>query len=141
VLVAAFGTVSFFYTREDAIWVVPFLLVFVLIYLGSVFCLWRKTGERHYLGKGLFVLVPFLCLWLTGQLIAAQNEKYYGIRTTNELQDSGFAEMYKSMMAVKPEEDIPGVTLTSEKLARMCDVCPTLKELEPYFQSSKEFWA
>ena len=141
VLVAAFGTVSFFYTREDAIWVVPFLLVFVLIYLGSVFCLGRKTGERHYLGKGLFVLVPFLCLWLTGQLIAVQNEKYYGIRTTNELQDSGFAEMYKSMMAVKPKEDIPGVTLTSEKLARMCDVCPTLKEMEPYFQSSKEFWA
>lgn len=141
VLTAAFGTVSFFYTREDAIWVMPFLLVFLVIYLGSIFCLWRNTGERHYIGKGVLVLVPFLCLWLTGQLIAAQNEKHYGIRTTNELQDSGFAEMYKSMMAVKPEEDIPGVTLTSEKIARMCDACPTLKELEPYFQSSKEYWA
>lgn len=141
VLTAAFGTVSFFYTREDAIWVMPFLLVFLVIYLGSIFCLWRNTGERQYIGKGVLVLVPFLCLWLTGQLIAAQNEKHYGIRTTNELQDSGFAEMYKSMMAVKPEEDIPGVTLTSEKIARMCDACPTLKELEPYFQSSKEYWA
>ncbi len=141
VLTAAFGTVSFFYTREDAIWVMPFLLVFLVIYLGSIFCLWRNTRERHYIGKGVLVLVPFLCLWLTGQLIAAQNEKHYGIRTTNELQDSGFAEMYKSMMAVKPEEDIPGVTLTSEKIARMCDACPTLKELEPYFQSSKEYWA
>lgn len=141
VLAAAFGTVSFFYTREDAIWVVPFLLVFLAVYLGSVFCLFRKTGERAYIGKGILVLVPFLFLWLTGQVIAAQNESHYGIRTTNELQDSGFAKMYKSMMAVKPNEDIPGVTLTSEKLARMCDACPTLKELEPYFQSSKEFWA
>ncbi|MEH2955521.1 hypothetical protein VV089_21530 [Candidatus Merdisoma sp. JLR.KK011] len=141
VLAAAFGTVSFFYTREDAIWVVPFLLVFLAVYLGSVFCLFRKTGERAYIGKGILVLVPFLFLWLTGQVIAAQNESHYGIRTTNELQDSGFAKMYKSMMAVKPNEDISGVTLTSEKLARMCDACPTLKELEPYFQSSKEFWA
>ena len=60
VLAAAFGTVSFFYTREDAIWVVPFLLVFLAVYLGSVFCLFRKTGERAYIGKGILVLVPFL---------------------------------------------------------------------------------
>lgn len=140
-LAATFGTVSFFYTREDAIWVVPFLLVFLVIYLGSILGLWRKTRENYYIGKGILVLVPFLCLWLAGQLIAAQNERYYGIRTTNELQDSGFAQMYKSMMAVKPNEDIPGVTLTREKIARMCEVCPTLKELEPYFQSSREYWA
>ncbi|MEH2957927.1 hypothetical protein [Candidatus Merdisoma sp. JLR.KK006] len=140
-LAAVFGTVSFFYTREDAIWVVPFLLVFLAVYLGSIFGLWRKSKEKGYIGKGILVLVPFLCLWLAGQLIAAQNEKYYGIHTTNELQDSGFAEMYKSMMAVKPNEDIPGVTLTREKIARMCDACPTLKELEPYFQSSREYWA
>lgn len=141
VLAATVGTVSFFYTREDAIWVVPFLVVFAIVYAGSIFGLWRKTKERRYIGKGFFVLIPFLCLWLTGQLIAAQNEKYYGSPTANELQNSGFAEMYKSMMAVKPNEDIPGVTLTREKLARMCDACPTLKELEPYFQSSKEYWA
>ena len=141
VVTAAFGMVSFFYTREDAIWVVPFLLVFLAVYLGNMLCLWKKTKERQYLGKGLLVLVPFLCLWLTGQLIAAQNERHYGIRTTNELQDSGFAKMYQSMMAVKPEEEIPGVTLTREKIARMCDACPTLKELEPYFQSSREYWA
>ncbi len=140
-LAAVFGTVSFFYTREDAIWVVPFLLVFLAVYLGSIFGLWRKSKEKGYIGKGILVLVPFLCLWLAGQLIAAQNEKYYGIHTTNELQDSGFAEMYKSMMAVKPNEEIPGVTLTREKIARMCDACPTLKELEPYFQSSREYWA
>lgn len=140
-LAAVFGTVSFFYTREDAIWVVPFLLVFLAVYLGSIFGLWRKSKEKGYIGKEILVLVPFLCLWLAGHLIAAQNEKYYGIHTTNELQDSGFAEMYKSMMAVKPNEDIPGVTLTREKIARMCDACPTLKELEPYFQSSREYWA
>ena len=49
--------------------------------------------------------------------------------------------MYKSMMAVKPEEDIPGVTMTREKVARMCDECPTLKKLEPYIQSSRIYWA
>lgn len=140
-LSATLGTVSFFYTREDAIWVAPFLLVFLAVYLGSILGLWRKTRENKYIGKGILVLVPFLCLWLTGQLIASQNENYYGIRTTNELQDSGFAKMYRSMMAVKPNEDIPGVTLTREKITRMCDACPTLKELEPYIQSSKEYWA
>lgn len=140
-LAAAAGTVSFFYTREDAVWVMPFLVVFLLVYLCSLFSLWRKTKERSYMGKAVLTLVPFFCLWLAGQLIAGQNAKYYGIRTANELQDSGFAQMYHSMMAVKPEEDIPGVTLTNEKIARMCDACPTLKKLEPYFQSSKEYWA
>ena len=138
---AAAGTVSFFYTREDAIWVVPFLIVFVLVYLGSLFGLWRKERSRSYVLKAVLVLLPFFCLWGAGKWIARQNLNHYGIEVTNELQSGGFAEMYKSMMSVKPEEDIPGVTMTNEKIARMCEVCPTLKELEPYIQSSKEYWA
>ncbi len=141
VAAAAAGTVSFFYTREDAIWVAPFLAVFLLVYLGSIFISWRENRQKEHVFRGLLVLLPFLLLWVTGELIASRNEKYYGIRTVNELQDSGFSEMYRSMMAVKPEEEIPGVTITSEKIARMCAVCPTLKELEPYFQTSKEYWA
>jgi len=140
-LMAAFGTVSFFYTREDAIWIVPFLGVFAAVYLGGLFRIWRRQREKQSLWKALVFAVPFLCLFAAGQIIAAQNLTHYGIRTTNELQDSGFSKMYQSMMAVKPREEIPGVTLTGEKLARMCAVCPTLKELEPYFQSSKEYWA
>lgn len=138
---ATAGTVSFFYTREDAIWVVPFLIVFVLVYLGSLFGLWRKERSRSYVLKAVLVLLPFFCLWGAGKWIARQNLNHYGLEVTNELQSGGFAEMYKSMMSVKPEEDIPGVTMTNEKIARMCEVCPTLKELEPYIQSSKEYWA
>ena len=115
-LTAAVGMVTFFYTREDAIWVEPFLLVFLL-------------------------LLPVLSVWGAGQLIAQENDNHYNIRLTNELQKGGFAEMYKSMMAVKPEEDIPGVTMTREKIARMCDECPTLEKLEPYIQSSRLYWA
>ena len=162
-IAAAAGTVSFFYTREDAIWIVPFLVVFVLVYLGSLFGMWRRERKteqtempvsaagtagkktlgtaRPYMLKVLLVLVPFLSLWGAGKWIARQNLNHYGIEVTNELQSGGFAEMYKSMMSVKPEEDIPGVTMTNEKIARMCEVCPTLKELEPYIQSSKEYWA
>ena len=67
VLTAALGTVSFFYTREDAIWVAPFLFVFLAVYLGNVICLFKQTGERRYIGKGLLVLAPFLCLWQIGR--------------------------------------------------------------------------
>lgn len=140
-LTAAAGMVSFFYTREDAIWVEPFLIVFVLVYLGTMFFLWRKEHAKAYAVKAVLVLLPFLCVWGAGQLIAQENYNHYNIRLTNELQKGGFAEMYKSMMAVKPEEDIPGVTMTREKVARMCDECPTLKELEPYIHSSRLYWA
>ena len=140
-LTAAAGMVSFFYTREDAIWVEPFLLVFLLVYLGNMFFLWRKEHAKVYAVKAVLVLLPFLCVWGAGQLIAQENYNHYNIRLTNELQKGGFAEMYKSMMAVKPEEDIPGVTMTREKVARMCDECPTLKELEPYIHSSRLYWA
>ncbi len=140
-LTAAAGMVSFFYTREDAIWVEPFLIVFVLVYLGTMFFLWRKEHAKAYAVKAVLVLLPFLCVWGAGQLIAQENDNHYNIRLTNELQKGGFAEMYKSMMAVKPEEDIPGVTMTREKIARMCDECPTLEKLEPYIQSSRLYWA
>lgn len=140
-LTAAAGMVTFFYTREDAIWVEPFLLVFLLVYLGTMFFLWKKEHRREYVGKAVLVLLPFLCVWGAGQLIAQENDNHYNIRLTNELQKGGFAEMYKSMMAVKPEEDIPGVTMTREKIARMCDECPTLEKLKPYIQSSRLYWA
>ena len=140
-LTAAAGMVTFFYTREDAIWVEPFLLVFLLVYLGTMFFSWKKEHRREYVGKAVLVLLPFLCVWGAGQLIAQENDNHYNIRLTNELQKGGFAEMYKSMMAVKPEEDIPGVTMTREKIARMCDECPTLEKLEPYIQSSRLYWA
>ena len=140
-LIAAVGMVTFFYTREDAIWVEPFLLVFLLVYLGTMFFSWKKEHRREYVGKAVLVLLPFLSIWGAGQLIAQENDNHYNIRLTNELQKGGFAEMYKSMMAVKPEEDIPGVTMTREKIARMCDECPTLEKLEPYIQSSRLYWA
>ena len=140
-LIAAVGMVTFFYTREDAIWVEPFLLVFLLVYLGTMFFSWKKEHRREYVGKAVLVLLPFLSVWGAGQLIAQENDNHYNIRLTNELQKGGFAEMYKSMMAVKPEEDIPGVTMTREKIARMCDECPTLEKLEPYIQSSRLYWA
>ncbi len=140
-LTAAVGMVTFFYTREDAIWVEPFLLVFLLVYLGTMFFSWKKEHRREYVGKAVLVLLPFLSVWGAGQLIAQENYNHYNIRLTNELQKGGFAEMYKSMMAVKPEEDIPGVTMTREKIARMCDECPTLEKLEPYIQSSRLYWA
>ena len=140
-LTAAIGMVTFFYTREDAIWVEPFLIVFVLVYLGNLFVLWRKEHAKVYVAKAVLILLPFLSVWGAGQLIAQENYTHYNISLTNELQKGGFAEMYKSMMAVKPEEDIPGVTMTREKVARMCDECPTLKKLEPYIQSSRIYWA
>lgn len=138
---ASAGVVSFFYTREDAVWVLPFLAVFAAVYGGSLFGLFRRERNRGYLVKLLLLALPFLGLWGTGQAIARMNERHYGVRVVNELQEGGFARMYKSMMAVKPEEDIHGVTITREKLDRMCDVCPTLKGLEPYFDSSRKFWA
>lgn len=155
ILTATAGMVSFFHTREDALWVEPFLAVFVLVYLASLFGIWREEqGNREkntqrevwrtvrpYVLKAVLVAVPFLCTLGAGKWIAHQNLKHYGVEVTNELQEGGFAQMYKSMMSVKPEEEIPGVTMTREKIARMCQVCPTLKELEPYIQSSKEFWA
>lgn len=69
-LTAAIGMVTFFYTREDAIWVEPFLIVFVLVYLGNLFVLWRKEHAKVYVAKAVLILLPFLSVWGAGQLIA-----------------------------------------------------------------------
>ena len=81
IIAAAAGTASFFYTREDAIWGVPFLVVFTLVYLGSLAGLWRKERQkaRQYAVKAALVLLPFLCTWAAGRWIARQNLSHYGI--------------------------------------------------------------
>lgn len=93
---------------EDAIWVEPFLLVFLLVYLGTMFFSWKKGAQARICGKGsagAFALPQRLGRRTAD--CAMENDNHYNIRLTNELQKGGFAEMYKSMMAVKPEEDIP----------------------------------
>ncbi len=141
IVVASFGWASFVFTREDYIWVVPFLLVFIFVYTGMIIGEFLKEKKKIVLIKIGMILIPFFFTFMVGQGISLLNQHYYGIYTTNELNDSGFTKMYKTMMSVKPEEDIWGVTITQEKIARMCEVSPTLKEIEPYFETARELWA
>ena len=43
---AIFGLISFYYTREDAIWILPFVAVVTLIYIGTVIYRYRVFQKK-----------------------------------------------------------------------------------------------
>ena len=119
---------SIWNTREDALWVVPFLLVAGIVMLAG-----RLKGQRKWyriVCSVILFLMPFLVLAGGNAALAAINQNVYGLPVRNETE-AGFGELLKTMYSIKNREHIEHVSVSAEKLERMYGVSPTLRKIEP----------
>lgn len=86
----------FWFNREDSIWILPFLMVASLI-MGIY---WLKKKE---LFKVLLLFLPLAGFLLTNNFIKAENNKYYGVKITNELQQGSFPLVMENLYRINPE--------------------------------------
>lgn len=156
-VLAGFTISMMWNTREDGIWIMPFIIVVTLVLLG-----WTIWSVYHNLSIGLSVgklkkfkyvfnkacvskliviILPLFIFWGGNQVISAINYAVYGIYTTNEVNDSNFTDVMKSIYAVKPNEEILYVSVTREKLDRIYEVSPTLNSIHDYMEASMNAWA
>lgn len=144
-------------TREDGIWIMPFVIVVTLVLVG--YTVWYayhnvRTGStigklkrfklsitKPNVAKIIVMFLPLIILWGGNQIISAMNYAVYGIYTTNEVNSSNFTKVMKSIYAVKPEEDIQYVSVTREKLDRIYKVSPTLNSIKDEMEASMDAWA
>ena len=119
---------SIWNTREDALWVVPFVLVAGIVMLAG-----RLKGQRKWyriVCSVVLFLMPFLVLAGGNTAIAIINRNVYGLPVRNETE-AGFGELLSTMYSIKNREHIEHVSVSAEKLERMYAVSPTLKKIEP----------
>ena len=120
-------------TREDTIWTIPLIIVFMILAIGKAIklnCDWKK----RILTFGIIIL-PICGVFCSKMVISTLNYENYGIRTTNELNDSNYTKAVMLIMSVKPEEEIDYVEITHETLQRIYEVSPAFATLEDVIES------
>ena len=120
-------------TREDAIWMLPIVLVAGVVML-ALRLKARRTPKAAALAAVLF-LAPFLVLLGGNTAVSLANQHYYGMRIVNEA-DAGFGQMIKTMYSIRNAEHIEHVSVSAEKLERMYQVSPTLRQIRPELTES-----
>ncbi len=125
---------TLWFTREDAIWSIPLVIVSMAAII--IKCIKSKTVK---ITKRVLVLfVPISILILSIQLVSALNYKYYGVYLVNELNDSNYNKAYKEMMRIKPDVEVPYVEVTHDTLKKIYKVSPSMQTLEDSFENYYE---
>ena len=132
-IIASFSLSVFYYTREDSMWIIPFLAFMIVV--TSVFLIIKmRESIIERIVKIILLILPIIVLNLTGNYIASKNEMFYGLKIKNTLQEGYFVEAIKAIYAVKPNEDIEHVTVTGEKVLRMANASPSFASITPALQ-------
>lgn len=134
------GLVSFYYTREDAIWILPFVLTVTLIYIGTVIYRFWRFNKKDMLARILLIVLPLVFLSGTGKAIGFLNQHYYGTSVVNELNDGAFAEMMKTIYSVEDEKEIKQTSVSRAKLELLYENSPTLAGIREEMDAQLAAW-
>ncbi|MFZ1493880.1 MAG: hypothetical protein WAU60_10780 [Candidatus Competibacter denitrificans] len=133
-LVCGLSIAAFWLTREEGIWILPFLLPIILwIIVTALF-----TKPRNWYTV-LIVAIPVLIPLLAIQAVSMINLAYYGIFTTVELKTPELKAAYGALTRVRPVEHKSQVPVTKDTRLRIYQVSPAFSELRPYFEK-EGFW-
>ena len=95
-LIAGISLSAFYYTREDSMWIVPFVL-FMTVSIIIAKIMTEKKINLELLSKMIIAIIPIICLILFGKYISLKNEEYYGLRTKNVLTESKYTAAINSI--------------------------------------------
>ena len=126
----AFFSVAFFWqTREDAIWIVPFLILYALIMIVLFFV--EHENAKNKLKKSICVILPILSIPISIAAVSVINHHYYGSYICNELSQGNFSDALQNMYTAQTDTpEIEYVTITQEKLQKLYAYSPSLAEIE-----------
>jgi len=137
---AVTGLVSFYYTREDAIWIMPFVLVVTFIYLGTVIYRFWRFQKKEMLVKIFLILLPLVCVAGAGKAIGFLNQHYYGTSVINELNDGAFAQMMKTIYSVDDEKQLEQTSVSRAKLEKLYENSPSLSGIREEMDKELAAW-
>lgn len=133
---AGVSFVAMWNTREDGIWIIPFVSVVILITIIKFLYKYKIDKSKIWLIKIVVTFIPIIILIFSTIFISSMNYKYYGVYTNNELLDSNFTKAYKSILSIEPEEKIDYVSVPHTTVKKLYEVSPTFGELKPYLENS-----
>lgn len=117
------------YTREEGIWLLPSICLFVLYFLviNSEMSWWNVLKRLAFLLPG-----PIIFIVLT-TTFTSLNQKYYGAPCIIELKSPEFQSALGGLMNINVKKSERYIPVGRENQSAAYAVSPTFKQLQPYF--------
>lgn len=137
--VGSLAFVAMWYTRDDSIWIAPFMIVAMLVIAGMVA---KREGVKNktFIKKMFVLLLPAIVYGICTVGISGINYREYGIFTVTDTSGTNFSKTIQLMYSVKNEEEIPYVSVSREKMERFYKVSPTLETIQDAMDSRMNYW-
>ena len=120
---------AFLLTREEGIWISPFLFVVV----GAAALRVWSTSSGLWRSLSVVVLPLTLVVVIMG-CVARMNKTRYGLFAVNELKSTDFLDAYGALLRVKHVGSDPVVPVPREVRNKIYEASPAFAELRPYLE-------
>ena len=128
-LLSAFSLAAFWQTREEGVWLLPFLAGVAAFVCARQ---WWMSAPRRW-SLGLVCVVPLLAIPCSDGIVALLNRAHYGIAVTVELKSHDFLAAYGALTRVKPKHVVPHVLVSKETRELIYRVSPAFATLQAEF--------
>lgn len=126
---AGFSLSFFWFTREDSIWILPFVVAAVCITIISLFFKYKKEKKEIFI-RSILVTTPIIILFGFNILFCTINYLSYGIFATNDLVSTNCAKVMNNIYKIEPEEEKPYVWINKSTVEELYKVSPTFSLLK-----------
>ena len=114
---------AFWYTREDSIWMLPFIgFISLSMFISCVYTNRKsiKNFFKNFIIMIILLAIPFGVLFTYRHILATKNEEKFGRYTI--YNDEAYKKVMKSLKKVKKYEYYENIDYTIEKLKRVSEV-------------------
>lgn len=142
-IVTTCGFISLWFSREDTIWVVPFLIVSaVVIFLKAIIHgFFHNVTCKKRVQYIIILLLPFLALPACRLPITLINGVVYNSWTDNELTHGAFPKVMNALYAIDMEEPTPYTSIGREKIEKVYEISPTLASIQDSLDAVMDLYA
>jgi hypothetical protein len=126
-LLSALSLSAFWQTREEGVWLLPFLAGVVAFVVARQW--WMRTPRGWSLA--LVCVSPLLAIPCSDGTVALINKARYGIAVTVEFRTHDFLAAYGALTRVRPKQIMPHVQVSKETRELIYRVSPAFATLEP----------
>lgn len=128
-LLSAVSLAAFWQTREEGMWLLPFLAGVAAFVCARPW--WMRAPRGWVLGS--LCVMPLLAIPCSDGLVALINRAHYGIAVTVELKSHDFLAAYGALTRVKPKQIVPHVQVSKETRELIYRASPAFATLKDQF--------
>ena len=146
-IIGGISLATMYLTREDGIWILPYVIVVIgIIVISTILDYLKKKKNNNIIHweelckKLVIAVLPIIILYTSLHTVRIINYAYYGVYEYSEINSGYFGKVIKTIYSIKTDEDIPYVTVTRKKMNMLYEYSPTLDLIKPEIENCMDEW-